>query len=285
MRRFLVVGLVFAVAGHGAFAQSELRKAADDAFTASRWADSSTLYAKVLQASPQDARSWFRYGYALQNDEKYEGAVDAYRHAIDLRFQRMVAQYNIGCAFARLGQADRAYAELERAVDMGYNSTQQFQQDNDLVSLHDSPEFQAILGRTRRPLDHFPAGRDLPVTDGRWVLATGSEGALTANTTARGFAKQIDLVVDRQRVFELVMTFSPAKGGWLVTGSDRDGGLYSGHVETVSGGIVLGGRAEGGSAIRWALTFGGSGTASVKVEDKAGSGWHQRYSYRLRLEP
>ena len=60
-----------------------------------------------------------------------------------------VALYNRACAYALSGQKTKAYALLNRAVDNGFNSKKQFEQDSDLLSLHSDPQWKALQKRLK----------------------------------------------------------------------------------------------------------------------------------------
>ena len=49
--------------------------------------------------------------------------------------------YNLGCSYALVGQGDRAFHALGRAVDLGYRDAEWMREDQDLASLRDGPAF------------------------------------------------------------------------------------------------------------------------------------------------
>jgi len=54
------------------------------------------------------------------------------------------ALYNEACAFNLQGQADKSLASLRESADAGFSDVKNLDQDKDLASLHDRPEFKAI---------------------------------------------------------------------------------------------------------------------------------------------
>ena len=58
-------------------------------------------------------------------------------------------QYGLACTRARLGYTEEALAALSRSVELGYTNMEWAAQDTDLRSLHDLPEFDAILTQMR----------------------------------------------------------------------------------------------------------------------------------------
>ena len=55
--------------------------------------------------------------------------------------------YNVGCAFALLGDSERAFEALERARPMigGYITAEWVRKDPDLASLRTMPRFEHLL--------------------------------------------------------------------------------------------------------------------------------------------
>lgn len=56
-------------------------------------------------------------------------------------------QYNLACAYARVGATDESLAALSRAIDLGYGKANWAAEDPDLRSLRGLPEFRALLAR------------------------------------------------------------------------------------------------------------------------------------------
>jgi hypothetical protein len=54
--------------------------------------------------------------------------------------------YNLACSLARAGRADEAIDSLSRAILLGYDDLAHMESDPDLESLHEHPDFQALLG-------------------------------------------------------------------------------------------------------------------------------------------
>ena len=56
-------------------------------------------------------------------------------------------QYNLACAYARVGRIDDAFAELNRAIDEGFEGAKLLAEDPDLTSLRADPRFAALAAR------------------------------------------------------------------------------------------------------------------------------------------
>jgi tetratricopeptide (TPR) repeat protein len=73
-------------------------------------------------------------------------AVELDRRVVELLPEDFLARYNLACSLARAGRPDEAIDALSRAILLGYDDLAHMETDPDLESLHDHPDFQALLG-------------------------------------------------------------------------------------------------------------------------------------------
>lgn len=118
---------------------------AAQAFQAQDWAKAVEQYRALTSSQGNQAVVWFRLGYALHALGRYQEAVSAHQKASEFAPVRATALYNLGCAHALLGNKDQALLELTKAVDSGFRTVQQFEQDSDLDSLRDHPRYTALI--------------------------------------------------------------------------------------------------------------------------------------------
>lgn len=260
------------------------REAADAAFTSSKWDEAITNYRKVLARNPNDARSWFRLGHAYHEEKDYKEAIQAFRRTVNLQYLRLTSQFNIACAYVRLNDLEQGFIELEKAIDMGFNSTQQILQDIDLIAIRGTPKFDRLVERARNPVLEFPAGRRMQLPTGRWSVQGGRAGTMTTNATSRGFAHQIDMVVEGRRAFNVVLMFSAASGEWSGAGADRDGGLYSGQATIQERSVRISGKRGDQGETRLTLELLDADRATVTIQDHVGSEWRVRQRYEVTLQ-
>ena len=104
--------------------------------------------AKILEGvtarEPGNARAWRLLGVARHQNKEYERAIEAYQKALEIQ-PDPTATYNIGAAYARLNDADRAFEWLAKAratkqFDMSY-----LQVDPDFAELKGDPRVGALL--------------------------------------------------------------------------------------------------------------------------------------------
>jgi tetratricopeptide (TPR) repeat protein len=129
-----------AIAFLGLVEQADARSAARD------WAAAIPLWEQVVRANPTDGRYWSRLGTACFNLHDYRGAIPALERSVALGFGQAQNQaYNIACAYAQLGDKDRAFAWLERALAMRFLNLELALTDSDLAPLRSDPRFQRLI--------------------------------------------------------------------------------------------------------------------------------------------
>jgi hypothetical protein len=104
--------------------------------------------AKILEGvttrEPNNGRAWRLLGVALQQSKQFDRAIAAYLKAIELG-PDPVATYNIGTAYARKNDADKAFEWLTKARDTRRMDMMQMEVDPDLAALRADPRYKALL--------------------------------------------------------------------------------------------------------------------------------------------
>jgi serine/threonine protein kinase/Tfp pilus assembly protein PilF len=102
--------------------------------------------ARKVEVNPDDATTLSRMAgpYALFGErEKAQAAIE---RAIEIDPTDGLAQYNCACAYNVLGDQKQALLCLRNAFQSGYKNVREWvKNDPDLVSLHDHPEFKALI--------------------------------------------------------------------------------------------------------------------------------------------
>ena len=84
---------------------------------------------------------WYGRGMELHNDENYREAIAAFAKSIEAGRKEAAASYNIACGYALLGEPDRAFEWLKRAMDAGFDLSHYIDHDDDLDSLKSDPRW------------------------------------------------------------------------------------------------------------------------------------------------
>jgi ketosteroid isomerase-like protein len=150
-------------------------------FQAQEWAQAATAYQQYLERNPEDPGAWHRLGTTRIYLRQYGDAIAAFERAIKVGGGVALDFYNLGCALAMAGQTDKALDNLEKAIDAGFTSRQQFETDTDLDSLRQTERFKALLERLGAD-----AASSSPAPAERVKIATPSGAVLAAQYVDAG---------------------------------------------------------------------------------------------------
>lgn len=122
---------------------------ADLYFERGEFADALTYYRKTVEALPTHFEAWIQAGNCAGHLGDLAGALAYNEHAAELRPDSPIPPYNSAGIYAVSGEPERAIAFLSQAVELGFQQPQRLEQNPDLVSLHERPDFQALLASLR----------------------------------------------------------------------------------------------------------------------------------------
>jgi hypothetical protein len=111
----------------------------------------------------------FDIGYHYQQFDDFANATRWFRLLTDAlpgHRETRWAHYNLACIAALQRRGDDALAHLEAAWEVGFSDVRWMQEDGDLASIRDRPEFQDLIARMRGLATGDPAIPD-PPQDGR----------------------------------------------------------------------------------------------------------------------
>jgi tetratricopeptide (TPR) repeat protein len=106
-----------------------------DARSAPRAASGFTL-ASNSRRSPRDGSDWYDRAMKLHRKGRYDEAIADFEKAIEDGYREDAASYNIACGYALLGNKDKAFEWLHRAMNEGFDVGSYLKSDDDLESLH-----------------------------------------------------------------------------------------------------------------------------------------------------
>ena len=99
----------------------------------------------ALHRSPHRAEALYWRGAVLGDLGRHREAIEAYLEAVKGAPQRGKASFNLACAYALIGEKEKALAAAEQAVAAGYRVKWSYQNDADLESIRGERRFQALL--------------------------------------------------------------------------------------------------------------------------------------------
>ncbi|HYE46514.1 MAG TPA: tetratricopeptide repeat protein [Caulobacter sp.] len=83
-----------------------------DAISAGKWKDAQRAFGRVTEAAPKVPEGWFMLGFAKAGGGDLKGARKAYEKAVKLKPDDIAARRELGVTLAKLGEVDKARAEL-----------------------------------------------------------------------------------------------------------------------------------------------------------------------------
>jgi hypothetical protein len=117
-------------------------------------------------AQKSNLQQYFKIAAAAQdlyNQQNYQGSVDLYKQAFEIKKDGRYDLYNAACSAALAMQNDLALEWLRQAFDNGYTNISHVKQDADLKGLHSLKQYQALLKLMQAKVDRIEAGYDKPL--------------------------------------------------------------------------------------------------------------------------
>lgn len=94
---------------------------------------------------PRDGEGWYDRAYDYYHNDRYADAAAAFRRAAEEGFRRDTSLYNAACSWALLGDANQALADLDRAIDAGWDDFDKIADDSDFDPIRNDPRFARML--------------------------------------------------------------------------------------------------------------------------------------------
>jgi tetratricopeptide (TPR) repeat protein len=171
-RALLVLGLLASPLVHaGPEITQAQRNAANDAFQRANWPAAVQAYAPIVAVEDHPALHG-RYGTALVEIDKPRDAVPHLEKALAIIPNPRFAFY-LARAHARLGDAEAAFAALDKMVAMGGVPVATLAAARDLAALADHKRFAEVTARNRaavEPCRAAPEFRQFDFWIGEWMV-------------------------------------------------------------------------------------------------------------------
>jgi ankyrin repeat protein len=125
------------------------------------------LYEEALKIQ-ETADGYFKYANSLSNlAEKLSAAIPAYEKALTLGYKAALVHYNLACAYSKMKNTKKAFENLYKAMEKGYENFTNLRKDEDLIFLHDNHQWQDILAKTERLYQGICTGDNVNVREGK----------------------------------------------------------------------------------------------------------------------
>ncbi len=140
-------------------------------------------YQRLLSRAPKSDEPWSSLGKELLDAGAYDLAFKAFSSAAERTTEPGNSLYNAACALSLKGDKKAALAQLERAIEQGFDDLHQLKHDDDLDSVRDEPQF-IELAQLARDLE-------LDVERNTFVLNLGSVHVWTRKGSKKRSAEDV----------------------------------------------------------------------------------------------
>ena len=117
--------------------------------SASSETSSSSGFVHAGSKHSKKGSDWYSRGMELHNAERYDEAIEAFRHAIDEGNRVDAATYNIACGYALKGDVGEAVEWLRKSLAEGFELTSYIDKDDDFDGIRSDPRFVELRRNLR----------------------------------------------------------------------------------------------------------------------------------------
>jgi tetratricopeptide (TPR) repeat protein len=118
--------------------------------TLERPAEAEPFLLEAEKAGNIDKFTYTGMGYTMYTLNKHKEGIKFFEKVVAVD-PSGVNFYNLACGYARIGEKDNAFNTLNKAIDAGYRSRQQFEIDTDLESLRSDARYKALMEKLANP--------------------------------------------------------------------------------------------------------------------------------------
>jgi tetratricopeptide (TPR) repeat protein len=115
-----------------------------------RWDEAAEYLTRAISMDGENSFTLSQLGLVEMYRHRYAEALNAYQRSLAAGlppFAQVTAYYNMACAHARLGEKDKAFENLDKAIQAGFNNRQLLTTDDDLASIRSDERFATMLAR------------------------------------------------------------------------------------------------------------------------------------------
>lgn len=110
------------------------------------------FYEKILENAPDFVEALIAIGDLYTKAGRYEDGLDVDKRLARLRPDDPNVLYNLSCSYSLLGQVDKAFEVIKRAITLGYENLELLETDDDLKNLRKDAQFQKYFQTFRDAL-------------------------------------------------------------------------------------------------------------------------------------
>jgi len=231
--------------------------AATELYRAQKWAEAAKAFEEVVLEEPGNATAWGRLGVSRVSLRQFEAAAEALQKSLAIT-SHPVAMYNLACAYAGLGQKEKAFEWLAKSLDNRLPPSLDISRDPHLASLRDDPRFTGLvlsLDKKRKPCVYSPEARQFDFWVGEWNVFN-PQGQQVGSSVIQQISEGCGVLENWTDAFggggKSINFYDPKTGKWhqywiggdgtpqRYAGTFRDGALrFEGEPSTENGARTL----------------------------------------------
>jgi tetratricopeptide (TPR) repeat protein len=153
----------------------EMHKTANEFFQKKDYLKSAESYEQIIKLKPEDARALFRYGLSLHGLGKSKEAIQFMEKGISLSNPNMVMPYYLAAVYAKAGEREKAYLQLEKIISSGVIEPKDLTEEKDFVSMQEEKRFKDLVTKAdlaANPCKASPEYRQFDFWIGEWEAKT-----------------------------------------------------------------------------------------------------------------
>ena len=114
------------------------------------------FFERLLKKKPDFILALTALGNAYTQRGDYKKGLEIDLHLSRLRQDDPTVRYNLACSYSLLGELDKAFSALKKAIELGYDDFVHLKYDPDLENLKKDERFQLILKNRQAPYADKP---------------------------------------------------------------------------------------------------------------------------------
>jgi hypothetical protein len=216
---------------------------ANKLYQAKDYGAAATAYAALAREAPKHPLFAFRQGASLLGLGRGQEALPFFEKAESLGFPAGLMQAWSARAYARLGEKERAFATIEKAIASGFSDVTMLDGEADFAALRGDPRFarlRELADRKARPCAHGPEFRQLDFWIGDWDVT--SAGATAGESRVEKMLGECVLLENWTGASGMVgksfNLWDATTREWRQTWVDSTGGLHEYHGAFADGKMI-----------------------------------------------
>ena len=180
LKTLISIAIFIALISQIAFAQapkpSPRMIAANKLVKEKKWEEAEKAFARIVKTEQKNARAWFLLGFARHSQEKWAGAIEAFKKNVEIS-KSPVGMYNAAAGFSRLNKKDEAFEWLEKSLNTGAAFRSNIDSDADFENIRSDARFvkmQLIVKQKRNPCMYSKEARQFDFWLGDWDVFVGA---------------------------------------------------------------------------------------------------------------